>query len=146
MQDPTIDEEEYAKKYGFKSNVEYIYKPEKGLSERIIRAISNEKHEPEWMLEKRLEAYKIYREKPMPRWGIDLSRIDFEDFYYYLKPTEKKANSWEEVPEEIKDAFEKLGVPEAERKFFAGTEAQFDSEVIYGNVKKTLSEQGVIFT
>ncbi len=139
-------DQEYKEKYGFKSSVDYVYVPEKGLSENVIKNISKAKNEPEWMLEKRLSAYKIFKEKPMPNWGIDLSSLNFDDFYYYMKPTDKKVNDWNELPEEIKETFDKLGVPEAERKFFAGTEAQFDSEVVYSAIRETLERDGVIFT
>ncbi|MFP3278351.1 MAG: Fe-S cluster assembly protein SufB, partial [Candidatus Micrarchaeota archaeon] len=123
----------------------YSYVSKKGLSEEVVRDISKQKGEPEWMLEKRLEAYRIFASKPLPKWGIDLSGINFDDIYYYIKPTDKKVNAWDLLPNEIKETFDKLGVPEAERKFFAGTEAQFDSEVVYSNIKKALEAQGVIF-
>ncbi len=139
------DSNEYAERYGFKSNVKYI-KEIKGLSEEVINEISSTKNEPDWMLEKRLTAYKVYKEKPLPAWGIDLSEIKFDDIYYYIKPTDRKATEWNDVPEEIKNAFDRLGVPEAEKKFFAGTEAQFDSEAVYGSIKKELESQGIIFT
>jgi Fe-S cluster assembly protein SufB len=139
-------DQEYKERYGFKSSVDYVYVPEKGLSEDLIKSISKAKNEPEWMLEKRLSAYKIFKEKSMPNWGIDLSSLNFDDFYYYMKPTNKKVSNWDELPEEIKETFDKLGVPEAERKFFAGTEAQFDSEVVYNGIRETLEKDGVIFT
>ncbi|MGC9204854.1 MAG: Fe-S cluster assembly protein SufB [Candidatus Micrarchaeia archaeon] len=137
--------EEYRQKYGFRGDVDYFYVSKKGISEEIVEEISRQKSEPEWMLKKRLDAYKIFKDKPMPKWGIDLSGIDFSEIYYYLKPTEKKATDWDSLPKEIKETFDKLGIPEAERKFFAGTEAQFDSEAVYSSVKKTLDSQGVIF-
>ncbi len=138
-------ESEYKERYGFNDKIEYKFKTKKGLSEDIVREISNIKGEPEWMLEKRLTAYKIFKEKPMPVWGADLSKIDFDDIYYYMRPTDKSSNSWESVPEEIKKTFDKLGIPEAERKFFAGAEAQYDSEVVYHNLREDLTKQGVIF-
>jgi Fe-S cluster assembly protein SufB len=137
--------EEYRQKYGFKTDVGYFYVSKKGISEEVVKDISNQKGEPGWMLEKRLDAYKIFSTKPLPKWGIDLSSIDFSDIYYYLKPTEKKAADWDSLPNEIKETFDKLGISEAERKFFAGTEAQFDSEIVYSSVKKALDVQGVIF-
>ena len=97
------------------------------------------------MLEFRLEALKIFNSKPMPEWGGDIE-LDFQDIYYYLKPTTEQGKSWDDVPEEIKDTFEKLGIPEAERKYLAGVKAQFESEVIYGSIQKELADQGVIFT
>ncbi len=138
-------EDEYLKRYGFKDDIKYAFKSDKGLSEDIVREISKQKNEPEWMLEKRLTAYKMFVSKPLPTWGIDLSGIDFNDIYYYIKPGGKKSDSWENVPEDIKKTFDKLGIPEAERKFFAGAEAQFDSEVVYSHVKAELEKDGVIF-
>ncbi|MEM4088696.1 MAG: Fe-S cluster assembly protein SufB [Candidatus Micrarchaeaceae archaeon] len=139
-------EKDYAERYGFRNELEYSYKTPKGISEDIVREISKIKNEPEWMLEKRLLGYKIFKEKPLPTWGADLSGINFDDIYYYLKPTDRHSNSWDNVPPEIKETFDKLGVPEAERKFFAGTEAQYDSEVVYSHVRKELESKGIIFT
>jgi Fe-S cluster assembly protein SufB len=138
--------DEYAKRYGFKDEDNSEFKSEKGLTENIVREISAMKKEPEWMLNKRLAAYKIFKEKPVPKWGPDLSGIDYDDIYYYVKPGGKKADYWDDVPKEIRNTFDKLGVPESERKFFAGAEAQYDSEVVYHSIKKSLSEKGVIFT
>ena len=140
-----IDTDKYKQEYGFKVDINYNYVSKKGLSEEVVKDISRQKGEPEWMLEKRLEAYRIFASKPLPRWGIDLSDINFDDIYYYIKPTDKKVSAWDSLPNEIKETFDKLGIPEAERKIFAGTEAQFDSEVVYSNVKKALEAQGVIF-
>lgn len=137
---------EYREKYGFNDNIEYKFRTKKGLSEEVVREISRIKGEPSWMLEKRLLAYRVFMNKTTPTWGADLSRIDYDDIYYYLRPTDKKGNSWESVPEEIKRTFDKLGIPEAERKFFAGAEAQYDSEVVYHNIREDLQKQGVIFT
>ena len=129
---------EYLERYGFSDKLEYKFRTKKGLSEDIVREISKMKGEPEWMLEKRLAAYELFVNKPMPTWGADLSGIDFDDIYYYMKPTDKKGGSnWENVPEEIKRTFDKLGIPEAERKFFAGAEAQYDSEVVYHTSRRT---------
>lgn len=133
-------------RYGFHTEEKYEFKSEKGLTEEIVRMISAHKKEPEWMLDFRLKAYKIYREKPMPTWGSSyLNDINFEDIYYYIKPGGNKAKSWDDVPEEIKNTFEKLGVPEAERKFLSGVGAQFESETIYHSLQKHLEEKGVIF-
>ncbi len=133
-------------RYGFKTEEKYEFKSEKGLTEEIVRMISAHKKEPEWMLDFRLKAYKIYREKPMPTWGSSyLKDIDFEDIYYYIKPGGNKAKSWDDVPQEIKNTFDKLGVPEAERKFLSGVGAQFESETIYHSLQKHLEEKGVIF-
>ncbi len=143
---PTGAQEEYREKYGFSDAIEYKFKTKKGLSEDVVREISRIKGEPSWMLDKRLTAYRIFSEKPLPTWGADLSGIDFDDIYYYLRPTDKKGDTWDSVPEEIKRTFDKLGIPEAERKFFAGAEAQYDSEVVYHNIREDLQKQGVIFT
>ncbi len=138
-----MDLSEY--QYGFHDEEAPVIKIDRGLSEDVIRQISEHKNEPQWMLDYRLEAYKIFRSKPMPNWGADLSGIDFENIFYYLKPAENLATSWDEVPEAIKNTFERLGIPEAERKFLAGVGAQYDSEVIYHSLKKELEDQGVLF-
>lgn len=136
---------EYKKRYGFSDKFDYKFKTRKGLDESIVREISKIKGEPEWMLEKRLTGYSQFKLKPTPRWGADLSGIDYDDIYYYMEPTDKKSSNWKDVPEEIKRTFDKLGIPEAERKFFAGAEAQYDSEVVYSHVKEELSKDGVVF-
>ena len=140
-----VTEADYKERYGFVTNAEYV-EFEKGLSEDTVRRISKLKGEPDWMLEKRLLGYKVFAGKPTPRWGADLSGIDYDDIYYYKQPKAKEGKSWEEVPEEIKKTFEKLGVPEAERKFFAGAEAQFASGVVYSHINEELEKLGVIFT
>ena len=132
-------------KYGFHDEENPVIKIERGLNEDVIRQISAHKGEPEWMLDFRLEAYKIFLSKPMPNWGSDLSGIDFANIFYYLKPTELNARSWDDVPETIKNTFERLGIPEAERKFLAGVGAQYESEVIYHSLKKELEDQGILF-
>ena len=137
--------EEYKDRYGFSANVEYEdFK--KGLTEDTIRQISRIKGEPDWMLEKRLTGYKVFLSKPTPKWGADLSAINYDDIYYYRQPKGKEANKWSDVPADIKNTFDKLGVPEAEAKFFAGAEAQFDSSVVYSHVNKELERLGIIFT
>jgi Fe-S cluster assembly protein SufB len=137
--------EDYKERYGFKTKVEYD-DFEKGLSEEVVRKISQLKNEPRWMLEKRLLGYKMFLGKPTPSWGADLSSIDYNDIYYYRMTKAKESAKWEDVPEEVKKTFDKLGVPEAERKFFAGAEAQFDSGVVYSKVNADLEKLGVIFT
>lgn len=138
--------EEYKERYGFnEKSVEYDHF-DKGLTEDTIRQISRIKNEPDWMLEKRLLGYKVFQSKSMPTWGADLSGINFDDVYYYRNPKAKEANKWEDVPADIKRTFDKLGVPEAEAKFFAGAEAQFDSSVVYSHVNKELEKLGIIFT
>jgi Fe-S cluster assembly protein SufB len=139
-----ISDKGYRKKYGFSAKVAYINFP-KGLSEEVVRRISSLKKEPSWMLQKRLSGYKSFKQKAVPKWGPDLSGIDFDEIHYYRMPMAKEATRWEDVPKEIKTTFERLGVPEAERRFFAGAEAQFDSGVIYSSIKKTLEDLGVIF-
>lgn len=132
-------------KYGWRDEVRPINKPKKGLSEEVVREISGIKKEPEWMRNFRLEALVIFEKKSMPNFGPSLSGINFDEIYYYLKPTEKKVQSWEDVPENIRRTYEKLGVPTAERRYLGGVEAQFDSEMIYGRVKKEIEKKGVIF-
>jgi len=136
---------EYAAKYGFSDREDYVFKAEKGLNEELIRYISNMKGEPEWMLENRLEAYQHFLERPMPEWGADLSGIDFENIYYYIKPSNRQGDDWDDIPPYIKDTFNKLGIPEAEQKFLSGVAAQYESEVVYHKMKEELENQGVIF-
>ena len=126
---------------------DYVFKPEKGLSEDIIREMSFIKGEPDWMLNFRLKAYRRFQQRPMPTWGGGglLDEIDFDDIYYYVKPAEEQAKDWDMVPESIKDTYEKLGIPEAERKFLAGVTAQYESEVVYHRNREDLEELGVLF-
>ncbi len=133
-------------KYGFRTDAKNVLTSGKGLNEDVIRFISNAKKEPEWMLEFRLKAYQSFLSIDNPKWGPDLSGINFNDYTYYIKSSEKVENKWEDVPEAIKDTFDKLGIPEAERKYLAGTSSQFESEVVYHNNMKELEDQGVIFT
>ncbi len=132
--------------YGFNDSTDYEYNAAPRLSESIIREISAMKGEPEWMLEKRLRGLSAFNSKQIPSWGPDLSSIDFSDVSYYSKPRATKTDTWDLVPKEIKDTFDKLGIPEGERKFFAGVEAQYDSEVVYHKIRKDLDDKGVIFT
>ncbi|MDO8609478.1 MAG: Fe-S cluster assembly protein SufB [bacterium] len=132
-------------KYGFSKPQNYIFKAKKGLNEEGVRQISAMKKEPLWMTEFRLAAYKIFLQKKMPEWGADLSKIDFNDIYYYIKPTNEHVSSWEDLPKEIKDTYDKIGVPEAEKKFLAGVSAQYESEVVYESMNKLLTKLGVIF-
>jgi len=136
--------EEY--KYGFVDEVKPVWKAEKGLNRRVVEAISYHKDEPQWMLDFRLKALEIYQSKPVPTWGGDLSGLNMDEIYFYSKPTDKRdARSWDEVPEEIRRTYEKLGIPEAERKVLAGVGAQYDSEMVYHQVKEELARLGVIF-
>jgi Fe-S cluster assembly protein SufB len=131
--------------FGFSDPDTFVFKSEKGLDESIVRQISAKKGEPEWMLNFRLKALKHYQQRPMPSWGADLSDLDLDDIYYYVKPTEGEGRTWEDVPETIKNTFEKLGIPEAEQKYLSGVGAQYDSEMIYHSVHENLERQGVIF-
>lgn len=137
--------ERYNEKYGFSDPEKYSFKAKKGLTEEIVKQISSLKSEPEWMLDFRLRALKIFFSRPMPQWGADLSHIDFNDIFYYIRPMEKQGKSWDDVPKDIKATFDKLGIPEAERKFLAGVGAQYESEVVYHSIQKELEQQGVIF-
>jgi Fe-S cluster assembly protein SufB len=134
-------------RYGFRDEIEYVYKAQKGLNRRVVEMISHFKGEPDWMRQFRLRALEIFLKKPMPTWGNTqlLNEIDFDDIYYYIKPAEKQGRTWDEVPEQIKNTFEKLGIPEAERKFLAGVSAQYESEVVYHSIREDLERQGVIF-
>lgn len=132
-------------KYGFSTQTESVITSGKGLSKEVVEFISNAKNEPEWMKNFRLSSYKAFVEKKNPNWGPDLSGINFDDYTYYIKSTEKTENSWDDVPEEIKETFEKLGIPEAEAKYLAGSSTQFESEVVYHNNLKELDDLGVIF-
>lgn len=133
-------------KYGFKTETTSVFTTEKGLNEEVIRQISHVKNEPEWMLEFRLKAYDSFLKQENPKFGPDLSQINFDDYTYYIKSSKQTENDWDEVPEEIKDTFDKLGIPESERKFLAGVSTQFESEVVYHNTLHELEELGVIFT
>ena len=133
-------------KLGWSDEEDYVFKPRKGLNEEIIREMSALKKEPQWMLDFRLRAYKIFQRKPMPNWGGDMSQIYFDDIYYYIKPTEGQVDAWEELPDSVKDTYEKLGIPEAERKYLAGVTAQYESEVVYHRNREDLEAQGVLFS
>ncbi|MBT3407683.1 Fe-S cluster assembly protein SufB [Candidatus Woesearchaeota archaeon] len=133
--------EVYDKKVNFKKNIE----TSPGLSEDIVRLISKQKEEPEWMLKKRLEALELFEKTELPKWGPSLDILDFDQIKFYVDPNTKETNSWDEVPDEIKETFERLGIPEAERKGLAGVGAQFDSSMVYHNLEKALKDKGVIF-
>lgn len=135
-------------KFGFHDPEEFVFKAERGLNEEIVANISRMKKEPAWMTEKRLEAYRIFKEKPMPNWGDVklLNEIDFENIFYYLRSTEKQGRDWDDVPENIKKTFDRLGIPEAEQKFLGGVTAQYESEVVYHSIREDLEKLGVNFT
>ncbi|NJE45689.1 Fe-S cluster assembly protein SufB [Massilimicrobiota sp. SW1139] len=131
--------------YDFKDEDVSVFKTPKGLNEDIVREISAIKNEPEWMLEYRLKSLKCFLEKPMPTWGVDLSQMNFDEYTYYNRPSDHLSDKWDEVPETIKNTFDKLGIPEAEQKFLAGASAQYESEVVYHNMLEEVKEKGVIF-
>ena len=148
MATATVDIDLGAYKLGWHdSEDDYVFKPQKGLSEEMIRQMSAMKEESEWMLSFRLRAYQRFLAKPIPTWGGGglLDEIDFDDIYYYIKPTAEQAHTWDMVPDEIKETYEKLGIPEAERKFLAGVTAQYESEVVYHRNREDLEEMGVLF-
>ena len=133
-------------KYDFKDSTEmYVHLSKKGLSKDTVIGISKMKDEPKWMLDFRLRSYEAFMKKPMPTWGADLSHIDFQNIYYYAKASEKTEKNWDDVPEDVKNTFDKLGIPEAEKKFLAGVGAQYESEVVYHNLRDDLAKQGVLF-
>src|ERR671917_1497815 len=133
-------------KFGFRDPEEYFFKtPRKGLDEEIVAMISMHKKEPEWMLEFRLNALKSFWEKPTPKWGGYLGDLDYDEIYYYIRPMENQGRSWDDVPEDIKNTFERLGIPQAERETLAGVGAQYESEVVYHQVREDLEKQGVVF-
>ena len=133
-------------KYDFKDSTElYVHLSKKGLSKNTVIEISKMKDEPQWMLDFRLRSYEIFMKKPMPTWGGDLSRIDFQNIYYYAKASEKVEKNWDDVPDNVKKTFDKLGIPEAEKKFLAGVGAQYESEVVYHSLREDLAKQGVLF-
>jgi len=133
-------------KYDFKDSTEmYVHLSKKGLTKDTVREISKLKDEPEWMLNFRLRAYDVFMKKPMPQWGGDLNKIDFQNIYYYAKASEKTEKNWDDVPENVKNTFDKLGIPEAEKKFLAGVGAQYESEVVYHSLREDLAKQGVLF-
>ena len=132
-------------KYDFRTDSPAVFKARKGIDPEIVCQISEMKREPEWMRDFRLKSLEIFNSKPMPNWGGRIG-VDFQDIFYYLKPAEQQGKTWEEVPDAIKKTFDRLGIPEAERKFLSGVKAQFESEVVYGSLEESLSKKGVIFT
>ena len=118
----------------------------RGIDEQVVRDISADKGEPQWMLDMRLRGFKAFLEKPMPDWGVDLSGFNADDFKYYVKPVDKQAKTWEELPDDIRSTYDRLGIPEAEKsRLVSGVAAQYESEVIYNSIQKDLADQGVIF-
>ncbi|HLZ21361.1 MAG TPA: Fe-S cluster assembly protein SufB [Ktedonobacterales bacterium] len=131
---------------GFHVTENYAFKSQRGLTREIVEQISEMKGEPRWMRDFRLKSLEHFFKRPMPTWGADLSGIDFDNIFYYIKPVQEQGKTWEEVPAEIKDTFDRLGIPEAERKFLAGVTAQYESEAVYHKVREDLEKLGVIFT
>ena len=133
-------------KYDFKDSTEmYVHLSKRGLSKDTVIEISKMKDEPQWMLDFRLRAYDTFMKKPMPQWGGDLNQIDFQNIYYYAKASDKTEKNWDDVPQDVKNTFDKLGIPEAEKKFLAGVGAQYESEVVYHSLREDLEKQGVLF-
>ena len=132
-------------RYGFHDPEDYFFKSGRGLTREVVAAISEHKNEPQWMRDFRLKSLDYFEARPMPTWGGDLSGIDFDNIYYYIKPTENQAKSWEDLPPDIKQTWDRLGIPEAERKFLAGVGAQYESEVVYHKLQADLEEKGVLF-
>ena len=132
--------------YDFKDSTEmYVHLSKKGLTKETVTEISKMKNEPQWMLDFRLRSFAIFMKKPMPTWGGDLSVIDFQNIYYYAKASDKVEKNWDDVPDNVKKTFDKLGIPEAEKKFLAGVGAQYESEVVYHSLREDLAKQGVLF-
>src|SRR6201994_1736345 len=132
-------------KYGFSVTEYYFYKSGRGLSHELVDAISSHKNEPDWMRKFRHRSLDYFYARPIPQWGGNLDEIDFDNIFYYIKPTENQADSWEDLPADIKDTWDKLGIPEAEKKYLAGVGAQYESEVVYHKINEDLAKQGVIF-
>ncbi|MBA3074785.1 MAG: Fe-S cluster assembly protein SufB [Anaerolineae bacterium] len=131
--------------YGFSDPDTSVYKSERGLSEQVVRNISSMKQEPDWMLQFRLKALAHYQQRPMPAWGPDISALDLDNIFYYVRPSEASKGNWDDVPDTIKKTFDRLGIPDAERKFLAGVGAQYESEMVYHSIQEQLSKVGVIF-
>jgi Fe-S cluster assembly protein SufB len=136
---------DYGIKYGFHVAEDYFFKSGRGLSHELVDAISSHKDEPDWMRKSRHRSLDYFNGRPLPTWGGNVAEIDFDNIYYYIRPTEKQANSWEELPADIKDTWDRLGIPEAEKKYLAGVGAQYESEVVYHKLQADLESKGVIF-
>lgn len=138
-----LPNEEY--QYGFHDDVEGVVAFDKGLSESVVREISRLKNEPEWMLEIRLKAYQSFMDQKMPSWGADLSKVDFDEYIYFLRASDQVERSWDDVPQEIRNTFDRLGIPEAEAKYLSGVATQYDSEVVYASMLQEVESKGVLF-
>lgn len=147
MSDDEIISSIGAYEYGWHDNDDYSKDVPLGINESVVRFISDVKDEPQWMRERRLKALELFERKPMPTWGPDLSGVDFDAFKYYVRPTDRQVNDWEDLPEEIRDTYDRLGIPEAEKnRLVSGVAAQYESEVVYQQIQDDLEKQGVIFT
>ncbi len=142
--DSVINDKDY--EYGFHDDIQPKYTTGRGLTEETVREISAAKDEPQWMLDYRLKAYEAYKKLPLPDYGPDLSKLDLANMHYYQKMTDKKYRDWDDVPEDLKKTFDRLGVPEAERSYLAGSSAQYESEVVYHNMREDFEKLGIIFT
>jgi len=132
--------------YGFSKPENYVFKSRRGLNKSVVEQISSMKSEPQWMREYRLKSLEIFFAKKMPTWGADLSTINFDNIFYYIKPIDKQKTSWKDLPVEIRETYDAIGIPEAEKKFLGGVTAQFESESVYHSFQKQWEEKGVIFT
>ncbi len=131
---------------GWSDVEDYVFKPKKGLSEAVVREMSEMKGEPDWMRKFRLRALKRFEAKPMKAWfAVNMPDLDFDDIFYYIKPTDGQVDSWEDLPEAIRNTYDKLGIPQAERKYLAGVTAQYESEVVFHRNREDLESQGVLF-
>ena len=147
-----VTQEEHLKELGkgyrfdWKDPSHSVFVPKRGLTDQVVEEISERKGEPAWMRKFRLKALKHFQQRPMPWWGADLSGIDFDNIYYYIKPTAEQAQNWEELPEDIRGTWDKLGIPEAEKKYLGGVSAQYESEVVYHKIREELGSMGVLFS
>ena len=144
-EEPALKDVTFDYKYGWNQPENYIFKAEPGLSRRVVEQISHHKNEPKWMLDFRLKSLDVFLKKGMPKWGPDLSGLKMDEIYFYIKPTEAQGRTWDEVPDDIKKTFDKLGIPEMERKFLAGVGAQYESEMVYHSLREEWEKQGVVF-
>src|SRR5437762_12676734 len=131
---------------GFHMDGNYVFKSERGLSRKVVEQISEMKGEPDWMRKFRLKSLDLFEKRPVPTWGADLSGIDFDNIFYYIKPVAEQGKTWNDIPSDIKDTFDRLGIPQAEQKYLAGVTAQYESEAVYHKVREDLEKLGVIFT
>ena len=133
--------------FGFHDSTDnYEFKSRKGLDREMVAQISEMKNEPAWMRDFRLKSLEIFESRPMPNWGGDMSELDFNEIFYYMKASKGQERSWDDVPEDIRKTYDRLGIPEAEKKYLSGVKAQYESEVVYGSLQEDLAKQGVLFT